>query len=223
MKIITTIEKIKLKRFIEKTGFWFIDIPRTSSSSTRLSLTRMFGKYYGKENIFEKELAKLSFYEDHLTNNECLLFFGEKSWNNINKFTIVRNTFERMFSIYGYLQKSKRIDKNLNFNEFIKQSYEIFSNKKSKLIIWPKTIYPSVSFLRKPDGSLDESIRIINFANREKELEDYFNQFNIEFKSETKIMQSDLNKNYREVYDDTSRVLVSKMFAEDIARFDHEF
>jgi len=223
LKIKTIIEKIKLKRFIQKKGFWFIDIPRTSSSSTRLSLTRMFGKYYGKGNIFEKELAKLSFYEDHLTNNECLLFFGEKSWNNINKFTIIRNSFERMFSIYGYLQKSKLIDKNLIFTEFVKQSYEIFSNKKSKLILWPKTIYPAVSFLRKADGSVDESIRIINFENREKELKEYFNEFNIEFKSDKKIMRSDLNKNYREAYDDISRVLVSKMFAEDIARFDHEF
>lgn len=134
MKIRKIIERIKLKKFIQRKGFWFTDIPRTSSSSTRLSLTRMFGKYYGKENIFEKELAKLSFYEDHLTNNECQLFFGEKSWKKINKFTIVRNSFERMFSIYGYLQKSKLIDKNLIFTEFIKQSYEIFSNQKSKLI-----------------------------------------------------------------------------------------
>ena len=36
-------------------------------------------------------------------------------------------------------------------------------------------------------------------------------------------MRSDLEKNYREAYNDLSRVLVSKMFAEDIARFNHEF
>ena len=83
MELRKLIKIIKLKRFIQKKGFWFIDIPRTSSSSTRLSLTSMFGKYYGKSNIFEKELAKESFYEDHLTNNECLLFFGKKFWNNI--------------------------------------------------------------------------------------------------------------------------------------------
>ena len=123
-------------------------------------------KYYHKENIFEKENAKLSFYEDHLPNNKCLLFFREQFWNSINKSTIVRNLFERMFSIYGYLLKSKLVDKNLIFTDFIKQSYEIFSNKKSKLILCPKTIYPAVPFLRKPDGSLDESIRIINFENR---------------------------------------------------------
>ena len=183
----------------------------------------MFGRYYGKSNIFEKKLATKSFYEDHLTNCECLLFFGEKNWNNINKFTIVRNSWERIFSIYGYLKKAKLIGNDLIFSKFVEQIYEIFSNKKSKLILWPKTIYPSVSFLKKPDGSIDNSIKIINFENREKELVDYFNEFNIKFKSDKKIMNSDLKENYRDAYTDLSKELIAKIYAEDIARFDQEF
>lgn len=217
------ISKIKFKKFIKNKGFWFIDIPRTSSSSTRLSLHKMFGKYYGKSNIFEKEFAQESFYEDHLTNNECLLFFGEKYWHNINKFTIIRNSWERFYSIYGYLQRGKLIDSDLLFPKFVEQSYEIFSNKKSKLNLWPKTIYPAVSFLRKPNGSIDNSIRIINFENREYELKSYFNEFNIEFKPFKSIMNSNLKKNYREAYTDLSKDLVAKIYAEDIARFDHKF
>tara|TARA_Y200000002_G_C22498659_1_gene586180 strand:+ start:123 stop:794 length:672 start_codon:yes stop_codon:yes gene_type:complete len=223
MQLKKTFQKLKLKRFIKEKGFWYIDIPRTSSSSTRLSLKKMFGKYYGKSNIFEKELSQESFYKGHLTNSECLLFFGEKLWKNINKFTIVRNSWSRFYSIYGYLQKAKVIEEDLKFPKFIEQAYETFSNKKSKLKLWPKIIYPAVSFLKRPDGSIDDSIKIINFENREKELKEYFGEFNIEFKSDKKIMSSDLKKNYREAYDNLSKDLVSKMFSEDIARFDHEF
>ena len=37
------------------------------------------------------------------------------------------------------------------------------------------------------------------------------------------IMNSNLKKNYREAYTDLSKDLVAKIYAEDIARFDHKF
>ena len=154
------------KKFIEDSGFWFIDIPRTSSSSTRLSLFKMFGKGYGKSNIFEKEFAKQSFYRDHLTANESFLFFGANSWRKLNKFTIVRNSWERVYSIYGYLLRANLIPAEISFSDFIKEIYKIFSNKESELKIWPKTLYSSVNFLRVYDGSIDKSIRVLDIKEK---------------------------------------------------------
>ncbi len=211
------------KKFIEDSGFWFIDIPRTSSSSTRLSLFKMFGKGYGKSNVFEKEFSKQSFYRDHLTANESFLFFGVNSWRKLNKFTIVRNSWERVYSIYGYLLKADLIPADISFSDFIKEVYKLFSNKKSKLKIWPKTLYSSVNFLRVYDGSIDESIRILRYEKRHEELENYFKEFNINFEPSELLMKSDLEKNYREAYSQTEIQLVEKMYSEDIARFDQKF
>lgn len=213
----------KFKKFFEDAGFWFIDIPRTSSSSTRLSLFKMFGKGYGKSNVFEKEFSKQSFYRDHLTANEGFLFFGVNSWRKLNKFTIVRNSWERVYSIYGYLLKANLIPQDISFSEFIKEVYKIFSNKKSKLNIWPKTLYSAVNYLRVYDGSIDNSIRILKFENRNEELENYFNEFNINFEPAESLMKSNLGKSYREAYSETEINLVEKMYSEDIARFDQKF
>ena len=211
------------KKFIEDSGFWFIDIPRTSSSSTRLSLFKMFGKGYGKSNIFEKEFAKQSFYRDHLTANESFLFFGANSWRKLNKFTIVRNSWERVYSIYGYLLRANLIPAEISFSDFIKEIYKIFSNKESELKIWPKTLYSSVNFLRVYDGSIDKSIRILNYENRLEELENYFNEFNIKFEPAEQLMKSNLGKSYRDAYSDMEIKLVEKIYSEDIVRFDQKF
>jgi len=39
------------RRSIIKNGFWFVDIPRTSSISVRVQLVRRFGSVYGKERV----------------------------------------------------------------------------------------------------------------------------------------------------------------------------
>ena len=183
----------------------------------------MFGKGYGKSNIFEKEFAKQSFYRDHLTANESFLFFGANSWRKLNKFTIVRNSWERVYSIYGYLLRANLIPAEISFSDFIKEIYKIFSNKESELKIWPKTLYSSVNFLRVYDGSIDKSIRILNYENRLEELENYFNEFNIKFEPAEPLMKSDLGKSYRDAYSDMEIQLVEKIYSEDILRFDQKF
>ena len=222
-RIFSKINHLKLKRFIKNKKFWFIDIPRTSSTSIRLSLYKTLGKYYGKSNIFEKGLAQQSFYNDHLTNTECMLFLGARTWDNINKFTVVRNSWSRFYSVFGYLQKAKRIPENMHFSDFLQETYKIFSNKESDLNVFPKILIPQVSFLKKPNGSIDNSIKVLRFENRIEELKRYFKEFDIEFNSSEKLMSSDLTDNYRNIYKDFEIDLVSKMYSEDIARFNYKF
>ena len=119
--------------------------------------------------------------------------------------------------------KADLIPEDISFSDFIKEVYKLFSNKKSKLKIWPKTLYSSVNFLRVYDGSIDKSIRILKYEKRHEELENYFNEFNINFEPSELLMKSDLEKNYREAYSQTDIQLVENLYSEDIARFDQKF
>ena len=222
-KVFKYINNLKLKRFIKNKKFWFIDIPRTSSSSIRLSLYKTLGKHYGKSNIFEKGSAVQSYYIDHLTTTECMLFFGQQYWEDINKFTVVRNSWSRFYSIFGYLQKAKKIPINMTFSCFLQETYNIFCNKNSNLNVFPKILIPQVSFLKKPNGTIDKTINVLKFENRDEELTRYFKKFDIKFISSEKLMSSDFNENYKNVYKDFEVALVAKMYAEDIARFNYKF
>ena len=213
----------KTKRFIKNKKIWFVDIPRTSSTSIRLFLCETLGKYYGKYNVFDEFKSRKSFYPDHLTTAECILFLGVKTWDKINKFTVVRNSWSRFYSVFGYLHTKKKIPSNLTFSDFILKAFKIFSNKDSKFDFSPKILIPQVSFLKKPDGLIDNSIKIIKFENRTEDLSRYFNEFDIKFNSSEKLMASNLKNDYRNVYTDFEADLVAKMYAEDIAKFDFRF
>ena len=52
---------------IRRRGIWFIDIPRTSSSSIKAELGRLYGSTYAKSNIHNKGYGSRSIFPDHLT------------------------------------------------------------------------------------------------------------------------------------------------------------
>ena len=89
--------------------------------------------------------------------------------------------------------------------------------------VFPKILIPQVSFLKKPNGTIDKTINVLKFENRDEELTSYFKKFDIKFISSEKLMSSDFNENYKNVYKDFEVALVAKMYAEDIARFNYKF
>ena len=90
---------------IRKNGFWFVDIPRTSSSSIRSELGKHFGRAYGKTNVNEREYQTPQIFRDHITARKMKALLGNKTWESIFTFTIVRNPWERIFSMYHYRKK----------------------------------------------------------------------------------------------------------------------
>lgn len=93
-------DKIELHQAIyqvKKNGFWFVDIPRTSSSSIKIELAHMYGKAYSKINLLERNLIDKKYtldkspFKNHLTAIEMKRILGEKIWDEIFTFTLVRN------------------------------------------------------------------------------------------------------------------------------------
>jgi len=79
--------KLAIKKILEA-GFWFIDIPRTSSSSLRIELGKRFGIPYGKKNLLDSKYSSEQIFPDHLTALEMKRIIGSDNWGKIFSFTI---------------------------------------------------------------------------------------------------------------------------------------
>ena len=104
---------------ISRHGFWFIDIPRTSSSSIRAELGMRFGKAHGKMNVMETDYATAQIIPDHTTAKEVQTVIGRPKWDKIFTFTVVRNPWERTFSMYHYRKKRGNIPKEWSFRDYV--------------------------------------------------------------------------------------------------------
>jgi hypothetical protein len=104
---------------ILRCGFWFIDIPRTSSTSIRAELGKRYGMPYGKSNIIEKEYAGQQFFPTHMTAQQACKLFGKIIWKSIFTFTVVRNPWDRVYSMYQYRRKINGIPLEWDFCDYV--------------------------------------------------------------------------------------------------------
>lgn len=102
------------KWVIKEKGIWFIDIPKTSSTSIRTELGRKYGLVYAKSH------RKLSF-QPHKSGSYMINYLGHQTWDRLFTFTIVRNPWDKSLS-YFLWAKSKGYLKEFNFRAFV---YEI--------------------------------------------------------------------------------------------------
>ncbi len=94
---------------IGRTGFWFVDIPRTGSTSLRAELGVEFKDLHGKWFAEDKAHATGQHVECHQSAAEMQTFFGPRKWRSLYTFSFVRNPWTRSLSYYHRLLKTSDI------------------------------------------------------------------------------------------------------------------
>ncbi|MDP6675577.1 MAG: sulfotransferase family 2 domain-containing protein [Gammaproteobacteria bacterium] len=115
-------QRVILTKVIEQVrvnGFWFIDIPRTSSSSIRAELGRIYGIPYGKANLIEREFSMGQIFEDHLPASAMMQVFGPEIWDRLFTFSLVRNPWDRVLSMYHHRRKVRGIPQAMSFRDYV--------------------------------------------------------------------------------------------------------
>ena len=204
-------------------GFWFIDIPRTSSSSVKVAMNKYFGWPYGKYDLFEKEFSSHSPYPDHLLVEEVIDLVGQRNWKKLRKFTIVRNPYERIISIYLYNLKMKVIHNSLSINEFVKCMFDYkYKDIKWKFLEWEKRWLPAHDFLIK-NGKIAQDITIIKYENRENELYEFFERKIEREALSIKIQDTNLKNNFNlKDLNIESIKIINKIYEKDFFYFGYE-
>ena len=191
--------------FCNKRKFIFIHIPRTGGGSLEKSigLAGGNGKEWGgiKLGNYRNGHSKLSWYPHEMV----MSFF---------KFSIIRNPWDRVFSIYKWERK------NINSNDFkIWLTNRI--NCKDETRIWHS------GFLNQIDYITYENNICIDYLMRFERLEKDFSKLKKEYPHIVVNSLPHTHKtavlNYKNFYDEDTYNIINNLFKKDINFFDYKF
>lgn len=131
-------QRAAAKKSILSSKFWFVDIPRTSSSSIREWLYQEAGYPHGKDATQSLSKPKKSFFPDHTPAVEVRRILGEESWKQICTFSVVRNPFDRFASLYLYYRFTEKTFQGSfsDFCAFLETCKKWPKEKRGHRVVW---------------------------------------------------------------------------------------
>ena len=223
---------------MKKYGFWFVDIPRTSSTSIRTELSENIsiefckklapsGIAYHSERYFEQSRylryinsSKIlnHTYSSHISAKKVKrILGGDALWSKIFTFSIVRNPWDRAFSSFRQYCYT-RGDKTGITDPAIFVRY--LTNKLDRT--FEHEFYTSSSFVTDENGKIIVDF-IARYENREKDLQYIGQKIGFPDLGRAHLWKTSDGKHYSRFYNDETRELVRDMYADDIKLFGYEF
>jgi hypothetical protein len=219
LKNTRTLQRYFALRNVKKVGCWFVDIPRTSSTSIRVELGRFYGLGFGKHCPFEEGKDQISALDSHLTAQDVKRQFGDDLWKKLFTFSFVRNPWDRFLSLY-FFRKNRGQLNDLTFKEYARQ-LDAPRYKGRGLFSDPVYYYSMSDYLLDPDGNLLVDF-VGRFENRTADLKVVADKLGIEFEG-LHINETKDKKHYSEYYDEETRALVERVYQLDISFFGYAF
>lgn len=181
--------------------FIFVHIIKTGGSS----IEKLFGQK--KIHSFAKKYKKQ---------------IGSKKWDNYFKFTFVRNPWDKMVSQYFYIQKNQQGKYKLTFREFISAFQSCPEKEYINGVGIPVRFNPvQLPWILDDDGNC-----LVDFIGRFENFQEDFgiicDKIGIP-KQRLPHENKSRHKHYNEYYDNETREIVAKKFAQDIEYFGYEF
>lgn len=170
----------------------------------------------------------------HRSLPKMLGLIDNKNYSNLYIFTVVRNPWDRMVSMYFYYKYKnyhpeffsgkKEIDND--FNNWIKYIYSIDFDRTrihSDVNVFIYCFSNQLNWLKDEYGKLIRVNKILRFENLKNEL----NNFLLDTLSLKKIIDEKIHptshEHYSKYYNETSKELVKKHYSEDIEFFNYYF
>lgn len=100
-----------IRSCLKRSPVWYVDIPRTGSTAIRDSLFKEVGWPHGKGLISAKrrERSAKEFFGAHSTAEKVRQIIGNELWASLFTFSVVRNPFERVASLFLYYKNTEKI------------------------------------------------------------------------------------------------------------------
>ncbi len=215
------VARARFRRAVREHGFWFVDIPRTSSTSLRAELGRRCGPAYGKTNVLQKEFATPQlFFRDHTPAREMRELLGARCWRRIFTFTMVRNPWDRVHSFYRYRRKKGKLPADLGFTDYVRR-LEIASPD-SPYVGSRGARYGAADYLLDDDGRILVDF-VGRFEDRERDLARIAQHLGWEDFGRLHLQAAAPPEHYSCFYTEETEAIVRRLHAKDIELFDYEF
>lgn len=230
---VRSVLRYSLRRKVRRHGFWFVDIPRTSSSSLRTELARRFGPVYGKSNLLDERLRRLSLHRhewlkrlgirDHSTAQQVRDVLGPRLWADVFTFSLVRNPWDRMASLYFYRVKRGHISPGLSFRDYARQLLTPQYGVRNSMHSRPAYYYSACEYICDQDGGL-----MVDFVGRYEEREQFVETVSKALSCPAIGVLATQQAtppgfHYSSLYDSETECIVGNAYAKDIALFGYRF
>ena len=99
-------EKRKLLTAIKAHPFWFVDVPKTSSTAIKYLLGQNYGWPFGLSKYLDsngnpiQKIGRSLLFPDHTPAFLAKSFIGEEVWNSIDTFAVVRHPYRWCLSMW---------------------------------------------------------------------------------------------------------------------------
>ena len=210
--------------------FFFMHIPKTGGTSIRNALNQLI---QAPQPYTEKDMER-----KHMS--AFLLRDKIYDWDNLWKFTFIRNPYDRMVSYYTfyrmprkvpYLHSTRKAAIEMSFPEWVrwlkqKEFVRLGDHPPRKIPMWRR---PQVDFI------YNNGIKLVDHICRYETLQDDYNYIANKLKlnqdpsiwKHHKVLRHDNRSNrledFRLYYDDESRSIVKWWFMRDIKEFNYMF
>ncbi len=212
---LTTIQKPDyVRQRLQETGFWFVDIPRTSSTTLKLVFYRKYGKLFG--NPSASQGIGMGLIPHHLPAHHLREQLGAEFWESLYTFSIVRNPFERALSLFQFLQNNGKL-KGWTFGRYVDQlirpgGFQYHGHYLS-----------NCGYVCDADGIVLVK-EVFRFEDRDQAMANIAKATSCpEIASSDKKTYQTGHDHYSQYYDSVSRRKVEKFYRDDMDRFGYRF
>ena len=209
----------------------FIHITKSAGSSIEVALNQVEQRDDGAIDPMTGEFVKVvTGAEKHMTARAVQEQVGDEIWNSYFKFTVVRNPYDRLHSLWW---NGRHVGKKheLEFPEFA--DYALQRTLKARIMNWRKRqwtihqrFWPQADFLRSKNGKI-EMDQILKFESIADDFAELAQRIGLPSTELPKVLMKNRNpqsrRRYADDYDDRSRAIVADYYRDDIEAFDYDF
>lgn len=209
-----------LRREVMKNKFWYVDIPRTSSSSLKVELGNKFGLVFGKKRIINEGATGFHIFPNHVPASLMIVFLGEETWRNLFTFSLTRNPWDRILSLYHYRRRIGNIPEEMTFREYV---FALHKFRGQGLFSYHGFYYSNADYICDAKGRILVSYWG-KYEDRNTVLKTIGSKLDIENLGNLHLQSGKPGKaHYSEWYDTQTRNIIESVYHIDIERFEYSF
>ena len=210
------------RREVQAAGLWFVDIPRTGSTSIKLFLEQTFGEAFGKSYVRETNRETPRVIADHTPARQAREILSPELWHRVFTFTIVRNPWDRCYSLFRYRIANKEIPAEFPFSKYLTFLERHNTRHPYTPFIYPPLFIPMCDFIFDAEGN-----QLVNYIGRFEQREEFMlilkERTGVDFSGRRRAEVLGQPGDYRKAYCNEGMEIVARIYRDDIERFGYDF